>query len=483
MESLVGVRNLKTSMCGVWSPFGEPFHTHGEVKLQLGRKPMPPVAPVAAAVSAVAPSPQNIKQQKQQQHERQRRQQQQLPFPPTLHRGLGLGLGLHPQRFPRELLKSSQQRVLSCQAGHTSAHTLAGSKSDPLLHIRIRYAPAFIPSPPPTAKRIERDDGSDDDGNTDLHTPPPRLPMCTVLPKLPHNMRATIEFKNVQRQTRLGLQEALEERQRVRASIYALRHAESAIGPLVLQRREPRFHTRRGAESSAHAPAIERGVKTIGSAGKLVPLQNAGLRTSGSHAKIGLPVPDSSAAGKSTMSSLLHGRTSFWHTAADTFSSDDGGRLVLWQTMLEQWEQRKPPPPNFSVEQQRAQVEIGSAFFESLRTLVEKESSEPLTFDYLEALFQMVGPLFVDPDAKLPEKHRQELIMPLMRAAADCLGLPQGSEGAALFRQLQLEYATPLKQSPQSSPGRRPSMKTLPTAPTGAASRSSSPIVPSPLPQ
>ena len=136
-------------MCGVWSPFGEPFHTHGEVMLQLGRKPMPPVAPVPAAASAVAPSPQNIKQ----------RQQQQLPFPPTLHRGLGLGLGLHPQRFPRELLKSSQQRVLSCQAGHTSAHTLAGSKSDPLLHIRIRYAPAFIPSPPPTAQRIEREDG------------------------------------------------------------------------------------------------------------------------------------------------------------------------------------------------------------------------------------------------------------------------------------------------------------------------------------
>jgi hypothetical protein len=456
-------------MCGVWSPFGEPFHTHGEVMLQLGRKPMPPVAPVPAAASAVAPSPQNIKQ----------RQQQQLPFPPTLHRGLGLGLGLHPQRFPRELLKSSQQRVLSCQAGHTSAHTLAGSKSDPLLHIRIRYAPAFIPSPPPTAQRIEREDGSDDDGNTDLHSPPPPLPMRNVLPKLPLNMRATIGFKSVQRQTRLSLQEALEERQRVRASIYALRHAESAIGPLVLQRREPRFHTRRGAEASAHAPAIERGVKTLslGSAGKLVP-----LRTSGSLAKIGLPAPDSSAAGKSTMSALLHGRTSFWHTAADTFSSDDGGRLVLWQTVLEQWEQRKPPPPNFSVEQQRAQVEIGSAFFECLRTLVEKKSSEPLTFDYLEALFQKVGPLFVDPDDKLSEKHRQELIMPLMRAAADCLGLPEGSEGAVLFRRLQLEYATPQKQSPQLSPGRRPSVKTLPTAPTGAASRSSSPM-PSPLPQ
>ena len=53
---------------------------------------------------------------------------------------------------------------------------------------------------------------------------------------LPLGRRAGIEFKQVQRESRLKLQEALAERQRIRESVFALKHASVGLDPLVVDR-------------------------------------------------------------------------------------------------------------------------------------------------------------------------------------------------------------------------------------------------------
>ena len=497
---------------GVWSPFGEPFHSHGEVQLKLGRKPMRPLAAVPAQSGARASAPSAADDSKC---------QQQLPFPPMMRRGLGLGLGLHPQRFPRDLLRSSEQRVQSCAAGHDSANILSGSKSDPLLHSRIRFAPSFVPSPPSTPDHDDEDQPlADEDEEESSTAPPPPLSMSAVMPQLPLGVRATIEFKDVQRQTRLSLQEALEERQRLRASVYSLRHAESSLGPLILDRHQPR-HFRRSPSHAHHDAAHDdhddgygavpqMKLRALGTVSKLVPISqlasvgpaepNRGPGTASfakhhderrSHppsrqvalaATPSNPPPTGgglggggSVAGSkvASRSALLHGRPSLWHATTESMAANDGGRLLLWQAVLEKWEQRKPNPTYDKAESQ-AEVDMGHAFFECVRELVEASPDEPLSAEYhVEGLFVAASPLLIDADGKMPPKHAFELLLPLLRAAADCLGPVDADE----FRRLQREYAEPAKLSQPSSPG---GLRRTNTVNISQTSRSGSPSPGSP---
>ena len=218
---------------GVWSPFGQPFHSHGEVMLNLGRKPQQVLASEAAPAPAslfptsrvgttsskttestgAAPVPREAAVPRQLSH-------------PVVQRGLGLGLGLHPQRFPRELLQSSEQRRISCQVGHDSAQGLAGSQSDPLLMPRLRFdESSFVPSPPSTPAFRAARRGDTETGTNEVQASSLPLTMSEVLPTLPVGARAALEFRGVQRRSRLHLQETLEERQRMRSSILALPHA------------------------------------------------------------------------------------------------------------------------------------------------------------------------------------------------------------------------------------------------------------------
>ena len=227
---------------GVWSPFGETYHPHGEVELALGRKPamLQQEAAVAAVPTAAVPSDATVLPPPQ----RYESVPRELPYPPVLRRGLGLGLGPHPQRFPRELLKSAEQRVVACHAGHAASAVMSGSKSDPLLARRLRHHPSFLPSPPTTAETdLNAIDDEDDDSETKL-APPSPLPLSKVLPSLPVGSRAAVEWKGVQRRTRLQLQDALEERQRMKASVFALKHAQQGIGSLVLGGRATHTHAR-----------------------------------------------------------------------------------------------------------------------------------------------------------------------------------------------------------------------------------------------
>ena len=195
------------------SPFGQPFHPHGEVELTLGRKPISAQPPVVAAVRR----PKQRRQPKSQfGKSRPSTESRELPFPPVLRRGLGLGAGLHPERFPRELLRSSQQRVTSCQAGHDSMG-LSQSDARQLARSTMRNRSAFIPSPASSMEEEPNDQALDEDEDEDASNfePLPPLPLRAVLPSLPIGHRAAVEFKGVQRKSRLELQWALEERQRI----------------------------------------------------------------------------------------------------------------------------------------------------------------------------------------------------------------------------------------------------------------------------
>jgi len=204
-----------------------------------------------------------------------------------------------------------------------------------------------------------------------------------------------------------------------------------------------------GKHASTIAPAPRRGSTVVAGTGSTSGANVGGAIGAGCAA----PATVSHMAKSTTSRSpLLHGRPSFWHETTDAMGAADGGRLRLWKLVLERWEQRKPPPPSFDEAEKDAEMALGHAFFDCLRKLIEAEPATPLTAEsHLEALFAAASPLLVDADGSLPyrclpSKHSQQLLLPLMRAAADCLGLVDLDE----LRRLQREYATPPRPSPQS---------------------------------
>ena len=118
---------------GVWSPFGQVFNPHGVVELSLGRKPQPATI-VHPPASDGAGGAKKFTAANASSHVF--KDSSVTTLPPVFKRGLGLGLGLQPQRFPRALLKSSEGRLVSCHAGRD--HGLASSSSEPTLPNRAQ---------------------------------------------------------------------------------------------------------------------------------------------------------------------------------------------------------------------------------------------------------------------------------------------------------------------------------------------------------
>ena len=269
---------------GVWSPFGHVFNPHGQVELSLGRKPQPPTAlpppppPTSGASKLRTKSGPSAADDKGSAALHAIAKQPQMP--PVMKRGLGLGLGLQPQRFPRELLKSSEQRLVACHAGHESG--LASSLSEPSLPSRADIDGRMSAGDP-----VRRLFGAAHPGFLDYDDDEPELPADPPAPpasasrrnrfahggvapaaatgrtekrtenslrgarELPLGPRCKAEFKEVQREGRLRLQEALAERQRVRDSVLTLRHAQANLGPIVSERQGGRPGGGRGGGGRA----------------------------------------------------------------------------------------------------------------------------------------------------------------------------------------------------------------------------------------
>ena len=88
---------------GVWSPFGQVYEAHGQVELSLGRKPQPPTVipppppPTSGASKLRLKNTQPVVDKSSDDLHAVARQPK---LPKASERGLGLGLGLAPQRFP-----------------------------------------------------------------------------------------------------------------------------------------------------------------------------------------------------------------------------------------------------------------------------------------------------------------------------------------------------------------------------------------------
>ena len=88
---------------GIYSPFGQIFHQHGEVQLEIARKPVSSVNENDADLGVVGGSLHAGASKRGGTTLSAAALTRDDPLPPVVNRGLGLGLGLHPQRFPREL--------------------------------------------------------------------------------------------------------------------------------------------------------------------------------------------------------------------------------------------------------------------------------------------------------------------------------------------------------------------------------------------
>lgn len=184
---------------GVWSPFGQVYAAHGEVMLKLGKKPTDP----AVSISNCGGSEPTSDQTRPEQVESRTSEVDTAPPlshaspTPLLGLDLGLGLGLHPQRFPRELLRSSERRVRKCCASSRQLDALSISTSEPSLRMHTR--PIGARSSPSSAKSLATE--------------------CSSLPLISSASRYAADFQAVQRSSRLKLEAALEERARIRATV------------------------------------------------------------------------------------------------------------------------------------------------------------------------------------------------------------------------------------------------------------------------
>lgn len=261
---------------GVWSPFGQAYACHGEVALKLGKKPQRPGGEHHAKPPTDDSLPPIVA------HDEEMDELEAPPPPPgppvVLKPGLGLGLGLHPQRFPRELLQSSEQRVRACGASFRRLDGLGTSASDPSLMVRRRNQNASSVSAAGGGGAAGAAGGSsaaDWTNSIDSYSCQ-LIERPQALPPLPAAVRYAAEFKGVQRQSRLRLEAMLEERARLRSSVWGLKAAQVAVSPMVIARYDA----------------------------------------------------------KSTSQSLtrLGGRT-LWHEASRRIDQNDGGHLRLWQEL------------------------------------------------------------------------------------------------------------------------------------------------------
>ena len=502
---------------GVWSPFGEVFHPHGEIALKLGRKPMRPEELELLEAAAKAPPAKKQADEKSNPAKKQSaasRLRQQMasapkaddededpnrPLPPAFKRGLGLGLGLHPHRFPRELLKSSESRMRSCNAGYLgslpSSSSLMHSSSEPALLPRQQLdgassgdpvrtlfpfhaeaaAPAEEPPKPPedppvglkAKSRLVSGRPSRFANPTlgeDGEAQKPKLSEFErAVRPLPLGRRAQVEFKQVQRESRLRLQEALAERTRLRDSVYALRY-DSSLDPLVVDRHSTLLNERRrhrhggggssstlsafsaaGGGGSASVPELAKGAAAARRQDTGGVPANAGGKASGSH-----------EAGAAAVEPTAHplgklGTPGLWHEATASVSQHDGGVLRLWQALREHAERPRPLPARGELLQRPLSVAQASALvqqvFEHLHGLLDAPGGERPSFvglELIESLFRACSHELVTIDGA------REVLLPMLRVAAECANI-----GADETRRLHLTYAYPQPEDTAStaSPG------------------------------
>ena len=153
-------------------------------------------------------------------------------------------------------------------------------------------------------------------------------------------MRHGAEFLAIQAAARARLERALDERQELRQTIFALRQAQSAMHPIVLKRHGlGRARDARAAEARAAAAAASAASASLGAAMQ----GGGGARRAGGRSR---PAPPQ-------QQSLL------WQDASARIAEHDGGRLMLWQalqrcrmpTFDEPPPPRRPPSPSPSDEQ------------------------------------------------------------------------------------------------------------------------------------
>jgi len=164
----------------------------------------------------------------------------------------------------KALIKASAQRVVSCHAGKSSAHSLVSSVSAPALarHDELMLStPPRREHPPPDQRLDNASTKGDDDGPESplwvAHAPsvapsasssqraPARKNVSWQPPPPSLAERSAADFERVQREGRERLETALEERQRLRESVFALSHAHRGLSDVV---------EARSGERTAHAP-------------------------------------------------------------------------------------------------------------------------------------------------------------------------------------------------------------------------------------
>ena len=465
-----------TQNVGVWSSFGQVFHSHGHVELNLGRKPQPATTPwieekpkkkkkVPIFTKAKPPPPAAPPKK----------------LPPVFNRGLGLGLGLQPQRFPRELLKSSEGRLVRCHAGLENA--LSSSASEPALLTRefidgtsatdpvrrlFGAAPTHAlyeeldeedpdaPPPPPIDPQILLRRRSTDP-IVEVPSPTRREMGAKVIKGLPLGPRCQAEFKNVQRESRLKLQEALAERQRIRDSVFALRHAHVGLGPMVLNKKPGgRFGTGGNklpnsqseptlqpnpifASAASPAKSVIASRQPTGSL-----LQPSPMRTGVSFGKaaepppVVAPVPPANPLGRLSQPTL-------WHMAAESISESDGGSLRLWQALKERAATQKLP---VGVESGEA-IELLDEVFDKLRVLLE-EAQLTVGAELVEEMFRQSS------SHCIRREGGREILMPMLKCAAEFANIPSEE-----VRRMTVQYCYPPPEghskdpSPHGMHGRR----------------------------
>ena len=489
------VRNV-----GVWSPFGHAFNPHGEVELALGRKPKRTELSPTKEEPRSSDHHHSLRPVALQQHMGAAAvaAQVDMPFakgaePPVFKRGLGLGLGLHPQRFPRELLKSSQSRLISCSAGYGAVQPgLGASSSEPSLlptqqsdganaadpvH-RLYPFTAGAPAPAEEPPRGDADTSAASNAASkkatehmkaraaelakagllldDADDEAPISDLDRALARLPLGRRCQTEFKQVQRESRLKLQEALTDRQRLRDSVFALKHAQLGLGPMVIDRRAAALGERSNTlgnngfgggggamTTSASVPELARASSYGGGDAERRRAPPSGPPLSSSVKPAGGKRGGAAPAQQLLQQPLQHplgklGQPTLWHEATAHISVGDGGVLRLWQALREKAEQPRSLPAALDVEEASALVE---RLFEYLHQRFDANGgAQPpvVGTDLVEDLFKACSSSMIHTDGA------REVLLPLLRVAAEC-----GSVTADETRRLSLMYAHP---QPDDSP-------------------------------
>lgn len=508
-------KRAPTHNVGIYSQHGETYHEHGKVLLHINRKPLSHqgeadkdddddddnVGAVRASNAlrngAAAPSG-HI-------------------GVPSYKRDLGLGVGLQPQRFPRELLKSSERRLISCHAGTgsvaSSSPSLRGSASVPILaHAGANASPArprrptdpvrqlfSLTTPEEGAHRVRVGGGAN--GVAAAAKPPRRqqqppaqqqqqpakqrftaAPTATTessprmgadeggaafeghdsfagaLRRLNVGPRAKAEFASVQRDSRLRLNEALAERQRLRDSVFSLPHAHVGLTPMVLGKsrltRSQSSSTvvQQDGHAPAEAAAALRSHHTPGRSGSHghMPPRQASSRKSLTQQKAA-PTPASKYSPSAPTASHPLGKLgkgTFWHDATNHISVHDGGALKLYQAIREKAEQPRKAPPSLEPAECASLVD---SFFRHLCRLLEEmpKFHMAVSAETVEELFSHSS------DVMMHTEGAREVLLPLLRVAAEHVHV--SSDEA---RRLQLQYAYPpeVESPPKGSPPRKGSL-------------------------